>query len=81
MKKKLIEIALPREAINKASAQEEIRVICYPPAPLDTEDLGRIWEFASNIMHMRSLAHFKPSVNSLMRGKKFSWILAMDRNG
>jgi len=27
-------------------------------------------------MHMRSLAHLKPSVSSLMRGKKFSWILA-----
>ena len=72
MKKKLIEIALPREAINKASAQEEIRVICYPPAPLDTENLGGIWEFTFKYNAYESLAHLKSSVSLLMRGKKFS---------
>ena len=59
MKKKLIEIARSVEAINKASAQEEIRVICYPPAPLDTEDLGRIWEFAFKYNAYEKLGSFQ----------------------
>lgn len=59
MKKKLIEISPPLEAINKASAQEEIRVICYPPAPLETEDLGRIWEFAFKYNAYEKLGSFE----------------------
>jgi len=59
MKKKLIEIAPPVKAINRASAQEEIRVICYPPAPLDTEDPGRIWEFAFKYNAYEKLGSFQ----------------------
>lgn len=59
MKKKLTEISPPLEAINKASAQEEIRVSCYPPAPLDTEDLGRIWEFAFKYNAYEKLGSFE----------------------
>ncbi len=58
MKMKLIEIFNPLEALNRASAQEEIRVICYSPAPLDTEDPGRIWEFAFKYNAYEKLGSF-----------------------